>query len=288
MHRSRLCALAAYTAAALALAAAAAVTGTAAAQASPAEHYVALGDSAASGPLVPDQVHIGCARSNHNYANYVAQTIGAAAFTDVTCSGADTRDMYSPQGTRTGDVPPQFDALKPDTTLVTVQIGANDIDLLDLATDCFNWLPAPLGDPCADDYAENGGDHWRNATDALKPTIQRVVDDIRARSPQARVLVVGYATYMPKNGCYPTVPVQGGDANYIRSTLTYFNGMLRAAASATGAGYVDLQTPSEGHDACKAAGTRWVEPYIPGSVAAPFHPNRLGMENFAHAVTAAL
>jgi len=276
-------------AAAVLLLAATGVTATAPdAAAASAERYVALGDSAASGPLVLPQTHLGCARSGNNYAGYVARSLGVASFTDVTCSGADTDDFHNSQGTDFGDVPPQFDALSADTTLVTVHIGANDVNLLDLATDCFNWLPAPFGDPCADDYGDGGQDSWRTATDGLKATIRQVVADVRTRAPQARIFVVGYATYMPKNGCYPTVPVQGGDADYIRATLTYFNDMLRSAAGESGAGYVDLQTPSEGHDACKAPGTRWVEPYIPGSIAAPFHPNRVGMENYARAVLATI
>ena len=276
-------------AAAVLLLAATGVTATAPdAAAASAERYVALGDSAASGPLVLPPTHLGCARSGNNYAGYVARSLGVASFTDVTCSGADTDDFHNSQGTDFGDVLPQFDALSADTTLVTVHIGANDVNLLDLATDCFNWLPAPFGDPCADDYGDGGQDSWRTATDGLKATIRQVVADVRTRAPQARIFVVGYATYMPKNGCYPTVPVQGGDADYIRATLTYFNDMLRSAAGESGAGYVDLQTPSEGHDACKAPGTRWVEPYIPGSIAAPFHPNRVGMENYARAVLATI
>ncbi|CAM3107782.1 SGNH/GDSL hydrolase family protein [Stackebrandtia soli] len=261
-----------------------ALTTSSAPAAASGEVYVALGDSAASGPLIPTQTHIGCARSNHNYAGYTADALGVAEFRDVTCSGADTGDMYQPQSTRTGDVAPQLDALTADTTLVTLHIGANDIDLLDLATDCLNLLPDPFGDPCADDYGDNGTDTWRTATDQLRPGIEQLITDVRARAPQARVFLVGYATYLPDGGCYPRVPVYGDDADYIRGTLTYFNDMLRAAATAQQAGYVDLQTPSEGHDACASSSQRWVEPYIPGSVATPFHPNRNGMENFAQAV----
>lgn len=252
--------------------------------------YVALGDSAASGPLVPNQVlpDLGCWRSDRNYAHLTAQAIGAATFRDVTCSGADTKDMYASQSTDLGSVPPQLDALSADTTLVTVQIGANDVGLTGFIEDCLNLLPPPVGDACYDDYMENGQDSWRVKTDALRPRITALAGDIRARSPQARIFVVGYGTYAPPNGCYPRVPIIRRDANYIRATLQYFNQALAEQAAAAGVGFIDLQTPSTGHDPCTPPGTRWIEPYVPASPAAPFHPNARGMRGFADAVIAAV
>lgn len=248
-----------------------------------AEVYVALGDSAASGPLIPNQIlpQLGCFRSDRNYAHLAAAELGAE-LRDVTCSGADVKDMYESQRTDLGTVPPQLDALGQDTTLVTVQIGANDLGLTDFIEDCLSLLP---GDPCNDEYQENGRDTWRDATDALRPRLDRLIDDIRQRAPRARVFVVGYATYAPVNGCWPKVPILKVDANYIRATLAYFNQALADQAAARGVGFVDLRTPSEGHDPCKSPGTRWIEPYVPTSAATPFHPNGLGMRNFATIVT---
>lgn len=252
--------------------------------------YVALGDSAASGPLVPNQVipDLGCWRSDHNYAHLTAQAIGARTLRDVTCSGAKTTDMYQRQSTELGSVAPQLDALSQDTTLVTVQIGGNDVGLTGFIEDCLNLLPPPVGDACNDDYMVNGQDSWRVKTDALRPTLVQLAADIRARAPQARIFMVGYATYAPPNGCYPRVPIIKADANYIRATLQYFNLMLAQQAAAAGAGFIDLQTPSVGHDPCTGAGTRWIEPYVPANPAAPFHPNANGMRGFATAVTAAV
>lgn len=273
------------------LAAAALALGlTGPARAAQGEVYVALGDSAAAGPLVPDQVvpDLGCWRSDHNYAHLTARAIGAAVLRDVTCSGAKTKDMYQSQKTDLGSVAPQFDALREDTTLVTVQIGANDVGLTGFIEDCLNLLPPPIGDPCNDDYVVDGQDSWRVKTDALRPKLTALAADIRARAPHARVFLVGYATYAPPNGCYPTVPIIKADANYIRGTLMYFNQMLAEQAAAAGIGFIDLQTPSVGHDPCASPGVRWIEPYVPASPAAPFHPNGLGMKNFATIVTAAV
>ncbi|HEX4814159.1 MAG TPA: SGNH/GDSL hydrolase family protein [Nonomuraea sp.] len=263
---------------------------TPAARARQGEVYVALGDSAAAGPLIPDQIlsALGCLRSDRNYAHLTARAIGARTLRDVTCSGAETTDMYERQSTDLGSVPPQLDAVTADTTLVTVQIGANDVGLTGFIEDCLNLLPPPVGDACNDDYLVNGQDSWRVRTDALRPALTRLANDIRARAPQARIFVVGYATYAPPNGCYPRIPIISSDANYIRATLQYFNRMLAEQAATAGVGFIDLETPSVGHDPCTPPGTRWIEPYVPASSAAPFHPNALGMRGFATTVTSAV
>src|SRR5690606_11900370 len=62
-------------------------------------HYVALGDSYTSGPLVPEQRPEipGCARSTGNYPSLLAQRLDVAEFTDVSCGGASTEHMTAPQ-----------------------------------------------------------------------------------------------------------------------------------------------------------------------------------------------
>src|ERR1700741_884171 len=92
--------------------------------------YVALGPSAAAGPLIPnpDLSFLGCLRSTANYPKLVAQQLGLT-IKDVTCSGADTVDMTNPQETDLGTAPPQFDALTADTAVVTLHIGGNHAGL---------------------------------------------------------------------------------------------------------------------------------------------------------------
>src|SRR5689334_17699766 len=87
-------------------------------------HYVSLGDSYTSGPLIPAQTGRpgGCLRSNHNYPSLVAAGTGAASFTDVSCQGADTTNMTRPESVPLGTNPPQDNALSSSTTLVTLEI----------------------------------------------------------------------------------------------------------------------------------------------------------------------
>lgn len=251
--------------------------------------YVALGDSAASGPaILPiDLSSPGCFRSQRNWPKLAAAAVGAP-ITDVTCSGADTGDMTASQGTDFGAVPPQFDALTPDTTVVTLQIGGNDAGLVGLAESCLNLLPEPFGTSCADENLAGGVDVYGARVAAVGPLVAAVLDGIHQRSPSARVFVVGYTTYLPPNGCYPRVQVWARDANYIQAKIDQLNQVLASQAAAHGATYVDIRTPGIGKDVCKSASVRWTEPFIPGNVAAPLHPNATGMAGMAAVVAAAI
>ncbi|HEV2778798.1 MAG TPA: SGNH/GDSL hydrolase family protein [Actinophytocola sp.] len=249
--------------------------------------YVALGDSAAAGPLIPlpDLSAPGCLRSTNNYPKLVARRLGVP-ITDVTCSGAVTADMTNPQETELGTVPPQFDALGPDTTLVTVQIGGNDAGLVGLALDCVNLLPEPFGTSCADRNTAGGRDVYGERIAGVAPRIAAVLDGIHQRAPNAAVYIVGYTTYLPPNGCHPLVPLWARDANYIQAKIDQLNQVFVAEAGAHGATYIDIRTPGIGKDVCKSPLIRWTEPLVPLNVAAPLHPNATGMIGMAQVVTA--
>jgi lysophospholipase L1-like esterase len=274
-----------------ALGAAAAVTATIALAAPPASaatpKYVALGDSMASGPLIPNITgNVGCGRSTHNYAHELAAQLGAELH-DVTCSGAETKHMTESQslsvaGVSTGTAPPQFDALSADTTLVTLTIGGNDAGLVGIAEDCVNIDPTAT--PCKERYTEGGVDQVAQRVDAAGPRIAAVLDGIHQRSPKARVLVTGYGLYVKPGGCWPLQPVLPADADYLQGNVHRLNGVIAAQARAHNAEYVDVETPSAGHDACQSATTKWVEGYVPVNPAAPLHPNQRGEANYARII----
>jgi len=280
-------ALRAVAAAALTVASVAGAAATGPAAAAPGDVYVALGDSFASGPLIPNQIHLGCTRSDRNYPHVLAGRLGAATLRDVTCSGADTRDLTSPQslsflGQSLPPAPPQLDALSADTTLVTITIGGNDTGLIGVAENCVNALP--FGTPCTRRYIVDGVDTVAARIDAFAPAMAAAVQAIRARAPMARIVVTGYGLYIQRNGCWPAVPVYPADANWLQGLVDRLNGVIRAQALANGAEYVDLRTPSAGHDACRSAGAKWIEGFVPVNVAAPLHPNARGEAAYAQII----
>ena len=165
--------------------------------------------------------------------------------------------------------------------LVTLQIGGNDIGFSSIAEDCVSLNP--FGSPCKNQYTAGGVDQISQRIAETAPKVDAVLDDIRALSPNARVLVVNYSAIFPHtgNGCYPQMPVARGDVPYMRAKQEELNAMLAQQAAANGAGLVDVYAASVGHSACAAPGLRWVEPFVPANAAAPLHPNLLGMRAMA-------
>ncbi|MFI5736490.1 SGNH/GDSL hydrolase family protein [Kribbella sp. NPDC051587] len=245
--------------------------------------YVALGDSSAAGPLILPQIDLPCLRSGVNYPHVAAAKLGAR-LVDVTCSGAVIPDF---SGRQFGFVPPQYNSLKSTTDLVTVAIGGNDTGLVAAALSCINLLPAPAGVSCKERFTAGGRDQLAAGISATAPAFGRALDRIRTLAPNARILVTGYGTYIRPGGCYPTIPVWPADADYLQATVDRLNHMLATQSALHGATYVDLRTPSVGHDACAPISQRWLEGLVPTSDAAPLHPSRAGMAAFGGLVAAA-
>lgn len=273
-----------------ALSAAVAVTAAllAAPPASAAEsRYVALGDSFTSGPLIPNQVSLPCLRSDHNYPSLVAAELDPAEFVDVSCGGATTRDLT---GRQFGFVPPQYDALTEDTDLVTMGMGGNDVGFGEIVVTCsLLAVTDPRGAPCEKHYTAGGTDQLRERFEEFAPKLGEAIEGIRERAPQARIVLVGYPAILPESGgCFPIVPIAGGDVSYLDGVEQELNEVVADQAASHGAEYVDTFTASRGHDVCTPPGTKWVEGLFPTAPAAPIHPNLLGMKDSARAVLAHL
>ncbi|WP_353946799.1 SGNH/GDSL hydrolase family protein [Streptomyces sp. HUAS MG91] len=252
--------------------------------------YVALGDSysAASGvlPLDPSASPL-CARSTKNYPHVIAERTGAA-LRDVTCGGAQTKDFA---GAQYPGVAPQLDALGADTRLVTMTIGGNDNNTFIstiLACAAAGVLSAGQGSPCKD---QNGTKFSDDIDTKTYPAVKAALQAVRNKAPDARVAILGYPWIMPataQSGCFAKMPIAKGDVPYVRDIQTHLNTAVRRAAAETGATYVDLAQASEGHDACRASGTRWVEPALFGTNFVPVHPNALGESAMADRTMSAL
>lgn len=257
--------------------------------------YVALGDSYSAGsglfPLARNAaVTPFCAQASRNYPKLVQRELRFPSFTDETCGGARTADMTNPQtllgifgGGGAGskyDVAqngPQFNALRPDTALVTLGIGGNDIGFGEIVGKCI--APWPTGTFCRHGFTRGGVDVIRGRIDELRASLREVLDGIRARSPRARIVTIGYPRIMPPDPrrCWPQLPVAAGDAPWLEGIQRYLNQAIRETTIAFGAEYVDVETPSLGHDACqRRASVRWVEPALPSRSAAIVHPSLAG------------
>lgn len=254
--------------------------------------YVALGDSYAAAPLAGlTGQPTGCLRSHEDYPALVAAALHPRSFTNVSCYGASTYDMTHTQQTGGQENPSQLSALSAADSLVTVQVGGDDIGFSQILATCAGFsLIDHTGAPCEDYYTADGTDRLAQKITSTAPHIAAVLQEIRQRAPHARVLVVGYPDILPVSGggCWPLVPVARGDVPYLRSVESRLNAMLAAEAAENSASYVDTYHGSVGHDACQPSGRKWVEGLIPTSLAAPMHPNASGEQAMATLILAAL
>lgn len=242
--------------------------------------YVALGDSysAASGVLPFDLSAPQCLRSTRNYPQVIAGATGAQ-LKDVTCGAAETSHFFEAQYP---GVAPQLDAVTQDTQLVTMTIGGNDSGVFIntiLACGTAGLSTLGQGSPCKDRYGSSFEDTIETTT---YPSLVRSLDAVRVKAPAARVAILGYPWIMPATGgCFDKMPVAQGDVPYVRGIQATLNDAVRRAAAATGTTYVDLNTVSNGHDACQPLGVRWVEPVLQGTNPVIVHPNALGESEMA-------
>lgn len=234
------------------------------------ERYVSMGSSYAAGLGIPpyqDGAPARCTRSTRNYANKLAAKRGLS-LVDVGCSGAKTSAILQPWG----ELPAQIDAVTPDTALVTVTIGGNDIGLVGglYGASCrklgeANCAPAS-GEP---DYA------------ALKTAMTGMVAAIRQRAPKATIVLVEYPTILPPTGSCAATPLSAEDADTARAKSARLSAITREAAESGGATVITTAEFSRGHDACAAE--PWMNGY-PAPGAAPYHPNLAAMTAIAQAL----
>jgi lysophospholipase L1-like esterase len=256
------------------------------------QRYVALGDSYTAGPLIPLQRidPLGCFRSTSNYPAQLALRLLTRSFTDVSCSGADTGDMTAAQSVLLGSNPPQLDALRPDTDLVTLGIGGNDYGVFGTLVGTCPGLRAsdPTGNPCQRQFTVDGVDTIKAQLTRTRANITAVLAAIHQRSPHAKVLAVGYPRIAPPSGTCPNVlPFADGDYAWLSSVEEALNAAVAGAAADGDASYVDTFTPSLGHDACAGAAA-WINGKDVQLTAAPYHPNFAGETALAKIAYAAL
>jgi len=166
--------------------------------------YVSLGDSYAAGPFILNPaLPFGCIKSDHNYPHLAAPGIGMT-LRDPSCSGAATDDMFQPQDVDPdGPNPPQLDSLDASTEVVSLTIGGNDIGFSEIAESCV--APNPSSSPCQERYVSGGRDEIAERIEATGPKVAAVLQEIHARSPQAKVYLLNYPAIFPETGagCWP-------------------------------------------------------------------------------------
>ncbi|WP_185844441.1 SGNH/GDSL hydrolase family protein [Nonomuraea sp. WAC 01424] len=257
--------------------------------------YVALGDSYSSGEGVYEQdgspVNGGADRCHRARGSYVPLVAGAHDFSGgnafYACSGATTRQLLSGQYGQQ----PQITRVDPSASLITLSIGGNDAGFTDVLTGCIVKLP--WSSACVDQDAEVA-----QRIDELRPSLFKVLGELRARAPRARVIVLGYPRPFPASPSQAVDNLGVADQRWLNTVTRKLNDTVGAVTAQYDRGlaglgapgsveYVDAYEAFTGHEAGTA------QPYLNSLAldvdaltvnARSYHPTGDGYRRFAELI----
>ncbi|GAA1907031.1 SGNH family lipase [Streptomyces sodiiphilus] len=219
--------------------------------------YVALGDSYSSGVGAGsyDSGSGSCKRSNNAYPRLWANANNPAAFHFTACSGAKTNDVINNQ----------LGPLNSSTTLVSISIGGNDAGFADAMITCVLQ-----GTSSCVNRVNQANAYIANQ---LPARLDAVYSQIRAKAPNARVVVLGYPRMYKLNGsCW--VGISETSRAAINGAADNIHAVTSQRAAAHGFVYGDVRGTFAGHEICGNL-TEWIH-----SVAWPldnsYHPKKAG------------
>lgn len=257
--------------------------------------YVALGDSYSSGEGVYEQdgdpVNGGADRCHRSRGSYVPLVAGAHRFTGGTafyaCSGATTRQLLSGQYGQQ----PQITRVDSSAGLVTLSIGGNDAGFTDVLTGCIVKLP--WSSACVDQEA----DVARRIAE-LRPSLYRVLAELRARAPRARVIVLGYPRPFPASPAGGVDNLTVADQLWLNTVARRLDDTVGAVVAEYDRGLDGLGAPGsvefvDAYEAFTGHEVGTPQPYLNGLAvdvdaltvnARSFHPTGDGYRRFAELV----
>lgn len=254
--------------------------------------YVALGSSFAAGPGIGTRAPgspLACLRSNQNYAQLLAAE-RRLTLTDMTCTGATAKNvLYGGQYFQGA----QVDALGPNTRLVTLTAGGNDVSYLGnlMAWSCTR---DPGRTPLLWRFVCPPTPETRVEAElaALPDTLRAIVHEVRRRSPRATVVLVDYTTILPDAGACPErLPLSSAELERTRRLARQLQQLTAEVARDTGALLLKASDLTRGHDVCSA------EPWVRGDTyttiplvfgPTPYHPKAQAMRAIADALSRTL
>jgi lysophospholipase L1-like esterase len=235
--------------------------------------YVALGDSYSSGvgTGVYDAESGDCVRSPLSYPPLWAAEHHPASFQFVACSGATTADVRGNQ----------ISALSPDTDLVTITVGGNDVGFGPVLQTC-TFAESDRTCIAAVDAAE------AYSRSVLPGRLARTYAEIRSAAPYAQVIVLGYPRLfdLAPSCADPLVPnlVRREKLNEGSDVLNTV--IQKTVSQQSGFSFSDVRDRFASHGVCSA--DPWINgPSVPTFVG-PYHPNQSGYrEGYLDALNAA-
>jgi len=219
--------------------------------------YVALGDSYSSGTGTRTYISDGtsCQRSVYAYPSLDASALGLA-LTFRACSGATVADVTNTQ----------LSALSSTTAYVTISVGGNDAGFASVLTTCAqpSWLSNCYG-------AIDKANSFINTT--LPGRLTTLYSAIKAKSPAARVIVVGYPRIFNGEDCNLLTWFSPTEESRLNATADLLNSKTQTAATAAGFQFANPASRFIAHAVCDDV--EWLNG-LSNPVGESYHPNRAG------------
>ncbi|WP_417310229.1 SGNH/GDSL hydrolase family protein [Devosia sp.] len=243
--------------------------------------FVALGSSFAAGAGLGDRLpgtpRIS-KRTAHGYPQQLARLLDVPSFTDMSSSGATLEEVLHGGQGRLG---PQIDAVGPQTRLVTLTAGGNDIgyvgDLMGMARVrrpglAGAWHRLFFKGPRRPEERDFA---------ALHTTFVTTLTELRRRAPQALIIVATYPAILDTAPPCPALGISAAEADAMRGVGEQLAETTRQAVAATDAVLVDMAALSTDHAVCSEQ--PWIYGPFPKS-GMGFHPTLAGATATAAAI----
>jgi len=257
--------------------------GISAFQPAPGPIYTSMGDSYSAGEgdenydPGTDTATNQCHRSSWAFGRLYAESVGLT-IEHIACSGAVIPDvMFTGQG---GEAP-QIDQLNPQSKLVTITIGGNDIGFASIVARCL--IPFTS---CKAYYTQNDDNNLDNKIDGLRSSLAAVYTEIKDKAPNATVVAVTYPSiFTPNQTCLGAGRISVDDINWLITETNHLDDVIVAATRDAGILQLDLRAIFDGHQLCDA--DPWVFTLTPNAVfggsdkEATFHPTPRGQQEMA-------
>ncbi|WP_103534644.1 SGNH/GDSL hydrolase family protein [Streptomyces sp. SM11] len=218
--------------------------------------YVALGDSYSSGvgagSYLPDSGI--CRRSTNAYPHLWQAANSPASFDFVACSGATTSSVASGQ----------LGVLSSSTSLVSVTAGGNDVGFADVMQDCVLSSEATCINSVNNAIAR--------MNNSLPGSLDSLYDTIRARAPQAQVVVLGYPRFYQLSGSC-VAGLTEAERSAINNAADVLNDVLAKRSADAGFTFSGVVDEFTGHELC--SGDAWLHG-VTFPIHDSYHPKAAG------------
>lgn len=276
--------------------------------------WVALGDSYTAGVIpaagdIFEHPRDGCERTDQSYPQAIDRDFGSLIeLTNVSCGAATIADITSQAQEPIGHnlpgkpdedypfppVPPQSEAVRPGTDVVTVGVGGNTLGFADILSKCLQagGGSGGAGTPCKDELAAS----MPGRLAKVSTQYGQMLTKLHERAANAKILTVGYPTLIPQdtskctyNNTHQFLSITRGDLDWLRKdVLEPLNKAIKKSADAhSSTTFVDLYESSRNHSVCDTG--KWAEGIFDSNDRpALVHPNARGHRNAADHVASAI